>query len=134
MGKFFVYNGKCEYKSEDDKKKKNRYEKNYCILLDKIKNIKNSEENQFFDYKAFIETILKKVCLLPIQTKTLDSAMEIFETLNDRGLQLSDADIFKAKIYGSLNGNVKEQQEFVETWNEYLEMIKSAIADKKRTN
>src|SRR5574344_1088169 len=45
--------------------------------------------------------------LLPITTDTQDTALTIFSTLNDRGLQLSDANIFKAKIYGQLSTEKK---------------------------
>lgn len=43
-----------------------------------------------------------------------DTALTIFSTLNNRGLPLSDADIFKAKIYNNLKDNEKE--EFISQW------------------
>ena len=50
----------------------------------------------------FIFYILNNAILLPITTNDEDTALTIFSTLNDRGLPLSDADIFKAKIYNNL--------------------------------
>ena len=51
----------------------------------------------------FIYALLNQAILLPITADTQDTALTIFSTLNDRGLPLSDADIFKAKIYNQLS-------------------------------
>lgn len=50
--------------------------------------------------------------------------MTIFSTLNDRGLPLSDADIFKAKIYNQLEADEKEA--FIENWKELDEQAVEA--------
>ena len=50
--------------------------------------------------------------------------MTIFSTLNDRGLPLSDADIFKAKIYNHLEG--KDKEIFIERWKELDEQATAA--------
>lgn len=50
----------------------------------------------------FIYALLNQAILLPITADTQDTALTIFSTLNDRGLPLSDADIFNAKIYNQL--------------------------------
>ncbi len=62
----------------------------------------------------FIRNILDKAILLPITADNQDTALTIFSTLNDRGLALSDADIFKAKIYNHLDAEGKE--EFIKKW------------------
>lgn len=43
--------------------------------------------------------ILNNCILLPIEADNQNTALRIFSTLNDRGLPLSDADIFKAQFY-----------------------------------
>ena len=50
--------------------------------------------------------------------------MTIFSTLNDRGLPLSDADIFKAKIYNQLDVNAKK--DFIERWKDLDEQATDA--------
>ena len=60
----------------------------------------------------FIRNTLTKAILLPITADSQDTALTIFSTLNDRGLALSDADIFKAKIYNHLDE--KGKKEFIE--------------------
>jgi uncharacterized protein with ParB-like and HNH nuclease domain len=48
---------------------------------------------------------LRRVYLLPIEligktsNEALDKALVIFETINNRGMNLEDADIFKAKLF-----------------------------------
>lgn len=55
----------------------------------------------------FISNILNQAILLPITADSQETALTIFSTLNDRGLALSDADIFKAKIYNHLDPEEK---------------------------
>lgn len=62
----------------------------------------------------FIYALLNQAILLPISADSQDTALTIFSTLNDRGLPLSDADIFKAKIYNNLPDNEKDL--FIQQW------------------
>lgn len=96
-----------------DKNAKDNYSKNYRHfqkLFDE-----HSNENTFMVYQ-FIYAILNQAILLPITADTQDTALTIFSTLNDRGLPLSDADIFKAKIYNKLNDEEKEN--FIKDWQD----------------
>ena len=89
------------------------YSKNYKKLQELFD--KACEENALMIYE-FIYVLLNQAILLPITADTQDTALTIFSTLNDRGLPLSDADIFKAKIYNRLD--VKEKATFIEQWKE----------------
>lgn len=53
--------------------------------------------------------------MLPIEAESQDTALRIFSTLNDRGLPLADADIFKSQFYKhfSIEGR---KDEFVARW------------------
>jgi hypothetical protein len=55
--------------------------------------------------------------VLPIKADSQETALTIFSTLNDRGLPLSDADIFKAKIYNNIKDPIA-RNEFIEKWQE----------------
>jgi uncharacterized protein with ParB-like and HNH nuclease domain len=70
-------------------------------------------------------TILKKCIVLPIECENEDTALTIFSTLNDRGLPLSDSDIFKAKIYHTKK-SIEEKKEFTEQWKELTETVEDA--------
>ena len=87
------------------------YSKNY-IHFQKLYN-SHCEKSPLKIYD-FIYALLNQAILLPISADSQDTALTIFSTLNNRGLPLSDADIFKAKIYNKLNDNDKEA--FISQW------------------
>ena len=98
---------------ETDEEWTDNYSENYRLfqrLFDKL-----SADNAFFVY-AFIHNLLNNAIVLPIQADTQDTALTIFSTLNDRVLPLSDADIFKAKMYDSLQGD--ERDDLMRSWRE----------------
>ena len=102
---------------EIDKESEDNYSKNYNQILKLIE--EKSVENALMIYQ-FIYALLNQVIILPITADSQETALTIFSTLNDRGLPLSDADIFKAKIYNHLKSK-KEKEEFIEKWKELEE-------------
>lgn len=87
------------------------YSKNYIKFQNLLLGV--AQNNPLMVYE-FIYVILNKAILLPITADTQDTALTIFSTLNDRGLPLSDADIFKAKIYNHLS--TADKAIFIERW------------------
>lgn len=87
------------------------YSKNY-IHFQKLYN--NHCEKSPLKIYDFIYALLNQAILLPISADSQDTALTIFSTLNNRGLPLSDADIFKAKIYNNLKDDEKET--FIAQW------------------
>jgi len=102
-------------------KKDNQFKQNICFFYKDIEEF--SKNNKIED---FIDFFLYDVTLLPIQTedndadKAREKALKIFETINDRGLSLSDSDIFKAKLYSNALNNLKHD-DFIKKWNEFDE-------------
>lgn len=92
---------------------KDRYSLNYNILIKLLDDYASDEPLNFY---RFINNILNKTVVLPIKADTQETALTIFSTLNDRGLPLSDADIFKAKIYNKID--IGDKEEFVEKWKD----------------
>lgn len=92
--------------------KKDRYSLNYSRFLDLLDE-SFKEPFKIFD---FINSVLDETILFVIQAPSQETAMIIFTTLNDRGMQLSDSDIFKAKIYQMLNK--EKRDEFIYAWKE----------------
>ena len=68
-------------------------------------------------WQPFLVTILKRCILLPIDCEKLDTALTIFSTLNDRGMPLSDSDIFKAQIYRHKSTS-DEKNQFTKDWKD----------------
>lgn len=90
---------------------KDRYSVNYNLLVKLLDEYAISETLNFY---KFINNVLNKTIVLPIKADTQETALTIFSTLNDRGLPLSDADIFKAKIYNKIDE--KDKMDFVDKW------------------
>lgn len=103
---------------------KSQYVSNYKFFQTKIDEFLNS----FPSYFPYLPArILNNCILLPIEAESQDTALRIFSTLNDRGLPLSDADIFKAqfyKFYGDQGQDKKD--EFIHNWKS-LEDVTSKI-------
>lgn len=108
-------------KGEINPKSNSNYSKNYLQLQSLIDKYATNDPLSFY---RFISNILNKAILLPITADSQDTALTIFSTLNDRGLALSDADIFKAKIYNHLD--TKSKNEFIEKWQQLDEEATNA--------
>lgn len=104
-----------------DENAKDNYSKNYRYFQELFD--KHSTENPLMVYQ-FIYALLNQAILLPITADTQDTALTIFSTLNDRGLPLSDADIFKAKIYNQLESEAKK--DFIDRWKDLDEQATEA--------
>ncbi len=92
--------------------RKSRYAKAFAYFSGKIA--------EFVDktpmYTAlFPLRILNNVILLPIEAESQDTALRIFSTLNDRGLPLSDADIFKSQFYKHYSDQGRKD-DFIARW------------------
>ena len=105
---------------------KSRYAKNFRYFQGKIDEFLN-EYPGYFPYMP--NRIMKNCILLPIEAESQDTALRIFSTLNDRGLPLSDSDIFKAQFY-KMYSSIGEKDEFIMQWRE-LETVCSEIFETK---
>jgi uncharacterized protein with ParB-like and HNH nuclease domain len=104
------------------KEQKSNYAKNFTFFQQRI----DEFLSEFPSYFAYLPArILGNCILLPIEAESQDTALRIFSTLNDRGLPLSDADIFKAQFYKHY-GAKNQKDIFIEKWKE-LEEISSRI-------
>ena len=94
------------------KEMKSKYAENYRFFEMKIAEFLNNYPS-FFPYLP--NRILKNCILLPIEAESQDTALRIFSTLNNRGLSLSDADIFKSELYKKFS-KLNRKDEFIERW------------------
>lgn len=104
-----------------DSKAKDNYSVNYIKFQNLFEQAAANEPLRIFQ---FIYALLNQAILLPISADSQETALTIFSTLNDRGLPLSDADIFKAKIYNNLEG--KDKEDFIKIWKNLDEAAKNA--------
>lgn len=100
----------------------NIYSTNYKFFYDKCQDY---AKNNPMQWQPLCITILQKCIVLPIECDIQDTALTIFSTLNDRGMPLSDSDIFKAQIYKN-QPNETEKKLFTENWKELTSICKKA--------
>ncbi|MDR0186088.1 DUF262 domain-containing protein [Prevotella brunnea] len=96
---------------EADKNAKDNYSKNYNKFKELYIQKSQSSPNQIYH---FVLALLNYSILLPITADDQETALTIFNTLNNRGLPLSDADIFKSYIYKKLDDTGKKA--FINKW------------------
>lgn len=101
---------------------KSQYVLNYQFFQKRINDFLQAFPS-FFPYLP--ARILGNCILLPIEAESQDTALRIFSTLNDRGLPLSDADIFKAQFY-KYYSTLDKKDEFILEWKK-LEEVASSV-------
>ncbi len=105
--KNILEHGKTEPNAADN------YSKNFNRFIELYREKSETSPNHIF---SFILSLLKYTILLPIDADDQETALTIFNTLNNRGLPLSDADIFKSHIYKGLDDSCKRS--FIDKWKE----------------
>ena len=103
-------------------KSKDLYSSNYSFFIEKCDEY---AKNNPIHWQPLCVTILEKCIFLPIECENVDIALTIFTTLNDRGMPLSDSDIFKAQIYRTKKLN-DEKKDFTDHWKELTEITEDA--------
>ena len=97
---------------------KSRYAANYQFFQRNI----DSFLDRYPTYFAYLPTRIMNNCiLLPIEAESQDTALRIFSTLNDRGMPLSDSDIFKAQFY-KYYSNLGKKDFFIKQWRDLEEL------------
>ena len=99
-----------------------RHAKNFNFFKTKVEDFYSEKPNE---YQRFIDTILDKIVLLPIDCNDQEHALTVFETINNRGMNLADSDIFKAQLYGVAQKN-KSEKDFIQRWDELTQNAESA--------
>lgn len=108
---------------------KSRYAENYKFFQKQIDGFLNNYPSYFAYLPA---RILNNCILLPIEADDQNTALRIFSTLNDRGLPLSDADIFKAQFY-KYYSNKGQKNIFIEKWKKLEEICEKNFNPKSGT-
>lgn len=115
---------------ETTKEDVSNYAKNYRDFQEWIKNFKATSEN----FSVLPMRILNNCILLPIEADSQTTALRIFTTLNDRGMPLSNADIFKAQFYKFFSQYGKQSKElFIERWKKLAELCNKNFHPRKGT-
>ena len=107
---------------------KSKQQQNYKRFIKHLKKTFDEQNDERF-YKKFGTMLMDKLVLLPIECSSFDDALKLFETINNRGMQLTDSDIFKSRLYAAAED---DKEEFIRKWNLVLkEWTPLLIKDKK---
>lgn len=111
-----------------------RYEQSNRNILMRYADIREMFPTALKDRKAlqtFIDWILDKVIFVQISAYSMDNAYTIFETMNDRGLNLSPTEILKgfllSKIIDGSEGNYEKADEANEFWNACVSSLRKTL-------
>lgn len=102
--------------NDETLKQNSLYTENYSFFYKKLGNFKQKDSASWQEFCDFI--LGKKLFVLLVVCDSQDSAMTIFNTLNSRGLPLSNADILKGQIYKYKNKHQKNVYNFAQDWQE----------------
>lgn len=106
-----------------DEKNKSNYAVNFRFFEKKVDELLND----YFDaFSKFPIRLLNNCILLPIKAESRDTALQIFSTLNDRGLPLSDSDIFKSELYKNFVAKGKKDY-FIDSWKGLEELCEKTF-------
>lgn len=111
---------------DKESKKLSLYEKNFILFQNKIDELAKDKPTEWFN---FCLCLLQNCVILPIECDGRDKALRIFNTLNNRGVSLSPADIFKGLIF--TNKNDKDRMEFAKEWKALENQIQNSNYLKK---
>lgn len=107
------------------KKSTCNYEKNYLYFVKKTDEL---AQERPADWYNFCLCLLTSCIILPIECDGQDNALRIFNTINNRGVSLNTADIFKGIIYARLDNNARSI--FAKEWKD----LESNISNSRYLN
>ena len=114
------------------KQKDNKYTnffKNFKFFYEKLGNYGEIQLN------SFAENFLNKCQVIEIRSWQLGQAITMFNSLNSKGMALSDADIISAQLYSNIQKDKQEdRKKFNETWGKIKTTISTELSSRKIIN
>ena len=89
-------------------------------LNDSLKRYEKNKEKRFEFLKSLFSVLREKLKIIPFQTSTHNEAFTLFEVLNDRGLQVSQADLLK-NLCIKKGKTYSEQKDIYNKWQEVID-------------
>ena len=117
-------------------KKKNKgrvtnYLQNFIFFNGKIEGILDEKKDLYENIKLIYKLsdfILKNVKIIEIKSQDINESVSMFNSLNSKGMPLSDVDIIYAKLYQKASKSKEKEsefKEFKENWEKLKEISKT---------
>ncbi|BAJ55563.1 hypothetical protein HPF16_1301 [Helicobacter pylori F16] len=111
-------------KSELNKKfEENTYLRNAYYFKELLN--ESVENGSISDIDDFVKWFYEHIVLTRIICFEQDSAMQIFQVLNDRGQPLSPIDILKSNLMQEIKQDSEKRKDFITTWDKLVEACKN---------
>ena len=117
-----------KYQLKNDQEPIYKFRNTATIFKNKLSALKEKERGNFVNY------LFNKVQLIRIDCSNRDFAIKLFQVLNDRGMDLTAADLIKSYLIGELNFQLKNEidllkineERFMSDWHTMEEIIKNS--------
>lgn len=110
-----VLNG-IKFPKEKPAENSDRFLSAAWLLKEKLSALDRGSVQGFLDY------VLENVVLITITCANVTSAIKLFQVINTRGLDLSNADLVKSYLFAQLNDDL-EKEKFRLTWTQVDELV-----------
>lgn len=113
------------YLNSSATEEQNPYSQNAKVVWDAFEAfISNQEEKFEFNIEYFCDYLFHQVCFVVIETSAgLSKTLQIFNTINNSGLDLNGSDLFKIRMYEYLRDVKNEDEEVFEKIQELYTLI-----------
>ncbi|MDO4689987.1 MAG: DUF262 domain-containing protein [Fusobacterium sp.] len=101
-----------KYQLKNDQEPIYKFINTAFIFKEKLSNLASEERGKFVNY------LFNKVQLIRIDCSNRDFAIKLFQVLNDRGMDLTAADLIKSYLIGNLNSHFKDDRELLKTYEQ----------------
>ncbi|MDJ0735704.1 MAG: DUF262 domain-containing protein [Nostocaceae cyanobacterium] len=127
-----VYKSIIQSKQTKDIQKEGQIYEAYKFFNGKFKK-PDPEDDQILNYTKFKTILLERLCFVNITTDDSDNPYLIFESLNNKGEELTQADLVRNYIFMKLPPE-KREEVYQSEWRPLQESFKTYVGDKNYTD